>query len=167
MLKSISDTDNTIKTLDLEIYSCAYLYFFLQGWYIVSHSVVTAHPSPFLSLHILVLSIVGDSCLVDWGCWESSLLMESKHLLCVPFKSTTRICLQFSSANQSSQETLLLLQNRLYELCIHIDKADQNIHTILKTSTNGRDSFEKQNKTTLDSSHFQLCHHPHVEEMFI
>lgn len=125
MLKSISDTDNTIKTLNLEIYSCAYLFFSVR--LVLFHSVVTARPSPFLSLHILVLSIVGDSCLVDWGCWESSLLMESKHLLCVPFKSTTLICLQFSSANQSSQETLLLLQNRLYELCIHIDKGETKI----------------------------------------
>lgn len=113
---------------------------------IVFHSVVTARPSPFLSLHILVLSIVGDSCLVDWGCWESSLLMESKHLLCVPFKSTTVICLQFSSANQSSQETLLLLQNRLWVVYSYWQRRDQNIHTILKTSTNERDSFQKQNK---------------------
>lgn len=46
MLKSISDTGNTIKTLDLEIYSCAYLFFFCKVGILclIQWSQLTPHP---------------------------------------------------------------------------------------------------------------------------
>lgn len=110
----------TIKTyIDLYIiFMCIYFSVCKVG--IVSHSVVTAHPSP-------VLSIVRDSCLADWGCWVSFLLMESKHLLCVPFKSTTLLCLPVQlSQSEASRNTPALTKQTLWVVqAIHIVKSEQ------------------------------------------
>lgn len=116
------------------------------------HSVATAQPSFFLFYHISVLSIVRDSCLADWGCWVSFLLMESKHLLCVPFKSTTSSPFPKLSAIHPAQpirETPLVLKDRFFNRYVPIccQNGDQGIYNTHRDLNNGRNWKEELNLT--------------------
>lgn len=140
------------------IFMCIYFSVCKVG--IVSHSVVTAHPSP-------VLSIVRDSCLADWGCWVSFLLMESKHLLCVPFKSTTLLCLPVQLSQSEASRNTPALTKQDFMSCVGYSYGQKWAKIFITSSKLLQIKFLKE-KNVVDSSHFQLCHHhPHVEEMFI